>query len=204
MIEALSRPPAAFPLVVSGPSGVGKTSVVDRFLEIVGPLCERSVSATTRSMRAGEEDGRDYFFVPQERFLRMRESQELAECAVYNGHWYGTPVSRLEERVGAGRIVVLNIEVQGGFQVRERYPDAVLVFIVSPSWDEIRRRLERRGTDTPEQIERRIERGKEEMLEARRYDYVIVNDVVDRCAQDLATIVRAERLRVARAIGKGE
>jgi guanylate kinase len=203
MIERLTIRPPSFPFVVSGPSGVGKTSVVDRLLEI-DPVCERSVSATTRPPRVGEEDGRDYFFVSKERFLHMRDAGELAECALYNGHWYGTPAHRLDQRIAAGRIVVLNIEIQGGFQVRARYPNAVLAFVITPTWDDIRRRLESRGTDTAEQIEQRIRRGMEELQEAPKYDFVIVNDRVERCADDLAAIVRAEMLRVARRPGGGE
>ncbi len=191
------RGDASFALVVSGPSGVGKTSVIDRLLRLE-PRIVRSISVTTRPPRAGELPGESYVFASEPDFHAMREGLELAESAIYGGAWYGTPKSFLNEKLAAGLSVVLNIEVQGGAQVRASYPDAVLVFIIPPSWEELRQRLLGRKTETPEAVEARIRRGHEEMLYAPQYDYVVVNDDVDRCAGEIAAIVKAERRRASR------
>jgi guanylate kinase len=200
-MERWTRQEAAFPVVVSGPSGVGKTSLVDRLL-LHDPRCVRSVSATTRPPRGDEVDGRSYFFVSDEKFADLKRKGDLAESAIYNGAWYGTPKSFLEGKIASGLSVVLNIEVQGGLQVRESYPNAVLIFILPPSWEDLRARLLGRGTDRPEAVEGRIRRAHEELREVERYDYVIVNDVLDSCVADLAAIVRAERRRVLRLRGE--
>ncbi len=186
-----------FPIVVSGPSGVGKTSIVDRLLEL-DPQCVRSISATTRPPRGGERDGESYFFVPEEQFLQMRERGDLVESAVYREYWYGTPKAFLKSRLDAGHSVVLNIEVQGGLQVKRHDSGSVLVFVLPPSWEELRRRLTSRGTDTRESIDGRIRRGVEELEMVRDYDFVIVNDDLNRCVADLTAIVRAERRRRTR------
>lgn len=188
------RDDVAFPIVISGPSGAGKTSVVDLFLH-GDPRCTRSVSATTRPPRGDEVDGRNYFFVDEERFLQMRDRGELVEWAEYIGHWYGTPKAFLDSKLRTGISVILNIECQGAFQVRDHDPDAVLIFVVPPTWEEVRRRLQGRGTDTQESIEGRIRRGREELETIPHYDYVVVNDDLERCASDLSAIVRAERRR---------
>lgn len=187
----------AFPIVISGPSGVGKTSLVDRLL-LLDRRCIRSVSATTRAPREREKDGESYFFVGEAEFLERRSRGDLAESAVYNGAWYGTPRSFLEGKVAGGLCVILTIEVQGGMQVRSIYPEAVLVFVVPPSWEELAHRLLSRGTEDASAVDKRIRRGREETAELLAYDYVVVNDSLDRCAENLAAIVRAERRRRAR------
>lgn len=191
----------AFPIVVSGPSGVGKTTLVDGLLARDN-RCVRSVSATTRPRRSDEEDGRSYFFVSKERFLQMQGFGELAESAIYRDHWYGTPKSFLGGKIAEGKCVVLNIEVQGGAQVRKHDPGAVLIFILPPSWEELRRRLTSRGTDTAEAIEARIRRGHEEVGFIGDYDYVVINDDLDTCVADMAAIVRAEHRRRERLGGR--
>jgi guanylate kinase len=152
-------------------------------------------------MRAGEVDGESYSFVSEEQFLQLREQDGLAESARYNESWYGTPKAALDAKLASGYCVVLNIEVVGGLQIRDHYPEAVLVFVVPPSWEELRRRLLGRKTDTIEVVEARIRRAREEIQVAGRYDYVIINDDLNRCAADLAAIVRAERRRVMRLGG---
>jgi guanylate kinase len=189
-----------FPLVVSGPSGVGKTSLVDCLLES-DAQCVRSISSTTRPMRSGEVDGESYSFVSEEQFLQLRERDGFAESARYNEAWYGTPKAALDTKLASGTCVVLNIEVIGGLQIRDHYPEAVLVFVLPPSWEELRRRLLGRGTDTMKVVEARIRRAREEVEVAERYDYVIINDDLARCADDLVAIVRAERRRVSRLGG---
>ena len=196
-MESLVGKSTGFPLVVSGPSGVGKTSLVDLLLE-ADSRCVRSVSSTTRPMRAGEVDGESYSFVSEEQFLHLRERDGFAECARYNESWYGTPKTTLDAKLASGCCVVLNIEVVGGLQIRDHYPEAVLVFVLPPSWEELRRRLLGRRTDTMQVVEARIRRAREEVEIADRYDYVIINDDLARCADDLAAIVRAERRRVTR------
>lgn len=196
-IEPWLHTDAAFPIVISGPSGVGKTSVVDRLLRL-DRRCTRSVSVTTRPPRADERDGESYIFVTGPRFEETRAAGALAESAIYNGYWYGTPKSFLDGKLAAGLSVVLNIEVQGGAQVRANYPDAVLIFVIPPSWEDLRHRLLGRRTEGPDAVEARIRRGHEEMLFAKEYDYVAVNDDVDRCAEEIAAIVRAERRRTSR------
>lgn len=191
------EPARGFPLVLSGPSGVGKTSLVECLLRLE-PDCARSISATTRAPRHGEVNGESYFFMDEERFLHLRSHGGFAESARYNGSWYGTPVDWLRRQVEAGKVVVLNIEVQGGLQIRANWPDAVLVFALPPSWEHLRGRLLGRGTEPPEAVEARIQWAYEELREMPRYDYRIVNDDLARCAGDLAAIVRAERLRIAR------
>ncbi|MBD3162771.1 MAG: guanylate kinase [Candidatus Eisenbacteria bacterium] len=200
-IEVWTEAGAGFPLVVSGPSGVGKTSLVDRLLALDRGTV-RAITATTRPKREGEIEGESYHFFSEERFLQLRDRGEVVESARYNDAWYGTPRADLERNLAAGRCVVLNIEVQGAVQIRTRYPEAVLVFAIPPSWEALRDRLVRRGTDTPEAIEARIRRGREEMEEIDRYDYVVVNDDLERCAGDLAAIVRAERRRLDRIRGR--
>jgi guanylate kinase len=189
-----------FPLVVSGPSGVGKTSLVDHLLK-GDRRCVRSISSTTRPIRAGEVDGESYCFVDEEQFLQLRDRHGFAESARYNGAWYGTPKAALDARLATGSCVVLNIEVVGGLQIREHYPEAVLVFVLPPSWEELRRRLLGRGTDAMEVVEARIRRAREEVESIDRYDYVIINDDLARCAGDLAAVVRAERRSVPRLSG---
>ncbi len=191
----------AFPIVVSGPSGVGKTTLVGRLLAR-DPRCIRSVSVTTREKRPDEAEGASYFFVSEERFLQMRQGGELAESAIYRERWYGTPKSFLTERIAEGKCVVLNIEVLGGAQVRASDPGALLIFVLPPSWEELRRRLTSRGTDTAEAIEGRIRRGHEEIRSIGDYDYVVINDDLDACVADLAAIVRGERRRRARLDGR--
>lgn len=196
-MEPWNSPKVAFPLVLSGPSGVGKTSIVDLLLAR-DPRCVRSISATTRSIRPGETEGESYYFVDEERFLQLRSQDGLAESARYSDAWYGTPKEPLERRLADGYCVILNIEVQGGLQLRRVYPEAVLVFVVPPSWDELLRRLQGRETDSRDVIEARTRRAHEEMEELTHYDYVLVNDDLERCASDLIAIVRAERRRVTR------
>ena len=156
----------AFPVVVSGPSGVGKTSLVDILLA-GDPDSVRSISATTRTIRENEVDGRDYFYVGKERFLHMKEAGELVESAVYVAEQYGTPKSFLEERIAEGKSVILNIEVQGGLQVRSYDPASVLIFVIPPSWEELRRRLMNRGTETAESIEELLAGGSKKAADAR-------------------------------------
>lgn len=189
----------AFPVVVSGPSGVGKTVLCRRLCAVL-PRVVRSVSATTRPPRVDERDGESYFFWSEARFRTEIESGGLAEWAEVHGRLYGTPRSWLDERLVAGESAVLNIDVQGGFQVRAVYPSALLVFLLPPSWDALEARLRGRGTDAEEEIQRRLRNAEREIQVLPRYDVVIVNDRLDEAVADLLSAVRAERARVARRV----
>lgn len=181
-------------IVISGPSGAGKSSVVNKAIQGRTDMCF-STSVTTRSPRPGEVDGKDYFFIQPERFRDMVEHGELLEHAEYVSHSYGTPRAFVEQQMDAGMNVILDIEVQGARQVRERMPESVLIFIIPPSMDELQRRLERRGTDSHEVIQARLRRAREELKEAEIYDYVIINDDLEKAAEEFAAILAAEHCR---------
>src|SRR5918912_1954984 len=171
-------------LVVTGPSGVGKGTLIKRLRERM-PQFELSISATTRKPRPGEVDGRDYHFLSLEEFERRLARGEFLEHAVYAGNMYGTPRSELERARAAGKDVVLEIEVQGARQVREALPEALQVFIAPPSDEALRERLEGRSTDSPEEIERRLTRAREELAAREEFGKVIVNDDLDRAVGEL-------------------
>lgn len=183
-------------IVISGPSGAGKSTVVFKAIEGKDNVCF-STSVTTRKPRPGEVDGKEYFFVDLDRFREMVENDELLEHAEYVANSYGTPRSYVEQRLSDGMDVILDIEVQGARQVNEKMPDAVKVFIIPPSMDELKRRLESRGTDTARAIEARLIRARQEYKEADFYDYIIVNDDADKAAGELSAIMTAERCRAA-------
>ena len=178
-------------IVVSGPSGAGKSTVVFKVMEQRGDVCF-SVSVTTRSPRPGELDGREYFFIDHERFQEMVDRNELLEHATYVSNSYGTPRRYVEEKLNAGFNVVLDIEVQGARQVSEKMPDAVKIFIAPPSLEELERRLTGRGTESPEVVRGRLERARQEYLEADFYDYLIINDDAGHAASELNAIITAE------------
>ncbi len=181
-------------LVISGPSGAGKSTVVFKAIEGRSDVCF-STSVTTRSPRPGEVDGREYFFISFERFHEMVENDELLEHAEYVTNCYGTPRAYVEQRLNEGMNVVLDIEVQGARQVREKMPGAVLIFIAPPSLEELERRLRGRGTDTEEAILGRLTRACQEYKEADFYDYLIVNDDAEKAAAKLNAIIEAEHCR---------
>jgi guanylate kinase len=191
--------------VITGPSGVGKGTLIRRLLERV-PGLELSTSATTRPPRPGERDGVDYHFVPEEEFDRLARDGQLLEHATYAGRRYGTPRSEVEPRLAEGTSVVLEIEVQGARQVREAMPDAVQVFIAPPSPDTLRERLEARATDRPEEIERRLAAAQEELGARRDFTHVIVNDDLDRATEELVRLVRGAvgGARSATSLKEGE
>ena len=183
-------------IVISGPSGAGKSTVVNRAMQGRNDICF-STSVTTRDPRPGEVDGKDYFFITEEQFRDMVERDKLLEHAEYVAHSYGTPRDFVEQQMDAGMNVILDIEVQGARQVREKMPGAVLIFIIPPDLDELRRRLINRGTDSMETIEARLKRAREEYGEADFYDYIIVNDDLNQAAAEFAAIMLAEHCRFA-------
>ena len=181
-------------IVISGPSGAGKSTVLFKAIEGRNDFCF-STSVTTRAPRPGEQDGREYFFVDRQRYDQMVENDELLEHAEYVGNGYGTPRAYVDQKLAEGMNVVLDIEVQGARQVKTKRPDAVMIFVIPPSMEELRRRLVNRGTDTPEAIEGRLARARQEYAEAEIYDYLIVNDDADVAASEFKAIVTAEHLR---------
>lgn len=183
-------------IVISGPSGAGKSTVVFKAMEGRDDLCF-STSVTTRKPRPNEVDGREYFFVDLDRFAEMIANDELLEHAVYVANSYGTPRKYVEDKLNSGMNVLLDIEVQGARQVAEKMPEAVKIFIIPPSLNELERRLVGRGTDTARAIEARLIRARQEYQEADFYDYIIVNDDADRAAEELTAIILAEHCRAA-------
>ena len=175
-------------LVLSGPSGVGKSTVIHKLMDLRGKM-EFSVSATTRAPRPGEVDGREYFFVTREEFESMVERGELLEHAEFVGNCYGTPKSQVLRRLEDGITVVLDIEVQGASQVKALMPEALTVFIAPPSLAILEQRLRGRGTENEETIASRLIRAREELELAPTYDYTVVNDDADRAARELGEIL---------------
>lgn len=185
-------------LVVSSPSGAGKTTLCNR-LRREFPALEFSVSYTTRPPRTGERHGVDYYFVAPERFAEMVTRDEFAEYALVHAHNYGTPAAAVQDALQRGRDLLFDIDFQGGRQLRQKFPgDVVLVFILPPSLGELERRLRARATDAPEVIERRLRVAREEIRHYPEYHYVIVNDDLDRAYQALRAVYLAEHQRTDR------
>lgn len=185
--------------IISAPSGAGKTTLCKEVIDIF-PGLRHSVSYTTRQARPGEVHGRDYFFVPKEEFERMVTAGEFAEWAEVHGNLYGTALKTLDAFRRDGIDVVLDIDCQGARQLRERYAGGVFIFILPPSFDELRRRLDFRNSDTREVIACRIENAAAEIREAHRYDYIIVNDVFTKAVEELKSVIIAERCRTERVM----
>lgn len=181
-------------IVISGPSGAGKSTVVFKAIEGRNDVCF-STSVTTRKPRPGEVDGREYFFIDHTRFMEMVENNELLEHAEYVSNYYGTPRSYVEKQLDAGLNVILDIEVQGARQVHEKMPEAVMIFVVPPTLEELGRRLVKRGTDTADAIAGRLTRARQEYKEADFYNYIIVNDDADVAAKEFAAIITAEHCK---------
>ncbi|WP_295523132.1 guanylate kinase [uncultured Pseudacidovorax sp.] len=180
--------------VVAAPSGAGKSSLVKALRELDSAV-NPSVSHTTRAPRGQEKHGREYFFVSPAEFDAMVQAEAFLEWANVHGHRYGTSKRAVEERIASGTDVILEIDFQGALQVRKVFANAVLIFILPPSWEELRSRLERRGEDAPEVIELRLQNAAEEMTQTREFDYVIINELFERALFDLKAIVHAQRLR---------
>ena len=188
--------PKGMLVIISGPSGSGKGTVVRQLDSNRGFAL--SISMTTRDPRPGEEHGRDYFFVNEEEFIAARDSNGLLEHAVFVGNLYGTPRDYVEKEIEQGKVVVLEIEVEGALQIREKFPEAVLIFLMPPDIAELARRLSGRHTEDKMTIEQRLIRAKNEIKYISRYDYVVINDEVELAVDRINTIVLAESLKPCR------
>ena len=182
--------------VVAAPSGAGKSSLVNALLELDSHLV-LSVSHTTRAPRGLEQDAREYHFIDEARFRAMIERAEFLEWAQVHGHLYGTAKSEIESRVGGGQDVMLEIDWQGALQIKQLFPNAVLIFVLPPSWEELRQRLTRRGEDHPDVIAQRLQNGRIEVAQARHFDFVIINALFETALFDLKAIVHSQRLKYA-------
>jgi guanylate kinase len=182
--------------VVAAPSGAGKSSLVKALLELDSHLAV-SVSHTTRKPRGQEQHGREYWFIDEPAFRAMVEHGDFFEWAEVHGNLYGTSRSAVEKRLADGEDVVLEIDFQGALQIKKLFPHAVLIFILPPSWEELRQRLQRRGEDHPEVIEERMANAREEVAQARHFDFVIINALFETALFDLKTVVHSQRLKYA-------
>jgi len=183
--------------VVSGPSGVGKTSMIKSILSSIRDAVF-SVSCTTRPKRPGEVDGKDYFFVSEEEFKKMIEKDEFLEWARVHGYLYGTPKKFVEDNVSKGKDVILDIDVQGALSVKKKVKEAVYIFIAPPSMEDLRERLEKRKTEDREVIERRLEDARWELQLIEEFDYLIINRDLMEAINDLKSIMRSEKLKTIR------
>lgn len=185
-------------VVVSGPSGAGKGTVLNLLKDSSDDSIRFSVSATTRAPRKGEVDGLNYFFKSRDEFKLMIENDELFEWVEYCDNFYGTPKKYIESTIKDGYNCLLEIEVEGAANVMKAYPECASVFILPPSFEELRRRIEKRGTEEAEVVNKRLDRARKEMTYASNYDYIIVNDNVEDAVEGLRSIIRAESLMLKR------
>lgn len=183
-------------VIISGPSGSGKGTVVKKLDPADGYAL--SISVTTRKPRPGELHGRDYFFTTEEEFARMRKENELLEHAVYVGNFYGTPRFYAQEQIAQGKVVVLEIDVNGALQVKEQFPQAVLIFLMPPTLAELSRRLTARNTEDSVTIEDRLKKASDELRLIQQYNYLVINDEVDKAVKKINNIIAAERLKPVR------
>ncbi len=183
-------------IVVAAPSGAGKSSLVKALLELDSHV-HLSISHTTRAPRGQEKHGRDYYFASQSEFDAMVEGNAFVEWAHVHGNRYGTSKKAIEERIAQGSDVILEIDFQGALQIKEAFANAILVFILPPSWEELRSRLERRGEDSPDVIEVRLKNAATEMAQVGKFDFVIINELFERALFDLKAVVHAQRLKYA-------
>ena len=184
--------------VVSGFSGSGKGTIMKRLLEKYPQNYALSISATTRAPRPGEVDGREYFFSTVERFEEMIQNDELLEYARYVNNYYGTPKAYVQEQLAMGKDVILEIEIQGALKIKQKYPDTVLLFVTPPSFEELERRLVGRGTEPPEVVHERLCRAGEECAGVEAYDYLIVNDELEACVEQVHSILQDEHAKISR------
>lgn len=184
-------------IVISGPSGAGKGTICKEVLKY-DPSLSLSISATTRKPRAGEKEGVNYFFVERSEFEKMIQEDQFLEWAEVYGNYYGTPKTFVEEELEKGKDVILEIDIQGAMNAREKFPDGVFIFIVPPSMDELEKRIKKRATETLEEIKMRFSKASSEIKYITKYDYIVVNDEVSKAACKVLSIITAEKCKVER------
>ncbi len=184
-------------VVISGFSGAGKGTVIKKLLSESDDYC-LSVSMTTRAPRPGEVDGKDYFFVTKEKFEQTIAENGLIEHAQFVGNYYGTPRAYVEQKINEGKNVILEIEIQGAMNIKKIYPESVLLFITPPTGEELERRLKGRGTETEDVIAGRLSRASEESERIGEYDYIVINDDLDKCVADVMETIRSAKRKPAR------
>ncbi len=202
-MEATVKKDEGILLVVSGPSGAGKGTICNAIRELY-PDLQYSVSMTTRAPRNGEKEGESYFFRTNEEFEALIKEDAFLEYARVYDHYYGTPKKRALDMIGDGKSVLLEIDIQGAMQVKERYPKGVFIYIVPPSLEILSGRLHGRGTDSEEVIEKRLAQITEELKMAHKYDYIVVNDVLEDAVRKTRSILEAERCKLSRNEGQIE
>lgn len=185
-------------IVVSGPSGAGKDSIINEVIKNPNINAWISISMTSRALRGKEKEGKDYFFVSREEFEENIKQNNLLEYAEYNGNYYGTPKSKINEYLDNGIDVILNIEIQGALQIKQLVPEALFIFIMPPSMEELKKRLINRGTDSEEKILKRFKTAYQEINEVTKYNYVVVNDELDKAVNKVTSIMLAEKCRTDR------
>ena len=183
--------------VVSGFSGAGKGTIMKALMQAHSETYALSISATTRAPRTGERDGIEYFFKSREAFEQMIADDALVEYAEYVGNYYGTPKAYVEEQLARGKDVILEIEIQGALKIKERFPEALLLFVMPPSADELKHRLTSRGTETADVIAARLHRAAEEAVGINSYDYILVNDQIDTCVEEMHQLIQAQHNKVS-------
>lgn len=186
-------------IVISGPSGVGKGTVCTALRKKM-PQLIYSVSVTTRAPRRGEKEGVNYFFKTVEEFKQMIRDNQLIEWAKYVGNYYGTPRRFVEETLADGKDVILEIDVQGALQVKKSFPDAIFVFLLPPTMEDLRQRIKHRGTESDGVLNRRLKAASQEVQFLDRYDYVVINDEVEKACHRIQSIIEAEHLRANRIV----
>lgn len=187
--------------VISAPSGGGKSTILQALLSS-DPSLSYSISATTRKRREGEEDGKDYFFLDEDDFRERAEAGEFYEYAQVHGNWYGTLREEIDNKVESGNDVLLDIDVQGSFKLKDKVPNCTSIFILPPSMATLEKRLRKRGKDDDETIQRRLINAREEVRLADRYDYILVNRVLSETIENMRTVIRAQRFRSHRIVLK--
>lgn len=183
-------------VVISGFSGAGKGTLLKAMMKKYHNYA-LSISATTRSPREGEQNGKEYFFVSQESFEKMIEEEQLIEYAQYVNNYYGTPRQYVFQQMADGKDVILEIEIQGALKIKEQFPEALLLFVMPPNTDELKRRLVGRGTETEEVIDARLHRAEEEAAGIDSYDYILINDNLEQCVEDMHQLIQAQHNRVS-------
>ena len=183
-------------VVISAPSGCGKDTIINQVVKEMGDSASISVSMTTRNMREGEAEGVNYYYVSKDQFEENIRNGEMLEYTTYGSNYYGTPIGPVKESIKNGKVVFLIIEVEGGGNVKNIFPDCVKIFVIPPSMEVLEKRLRGRGTDKDDVIVERLEIAKTELQRATEYDYIIENDVLEEAIEDVKSIIRAEQLRI--------